>query len=100
MTSRQEPHIRDVEVPSGGVVGSARGIAHFAALQMAASNSVLQDPDLLAAPPVPPASGIFDDFFRGDVRFSLGFMKPGSILQFGYRCAIVWRARIRDRLAR
>ena len=26
---------------------------------------------------------MFDDFFRGDVRFSLGFMKPGGAWQFG-----------------
>ncbi len=80
-------YIRNVEVPSGGVVGTARGIARaygvFAngGLELGLQQRTL---DLLAAPPVPPASGIFyDDFFRGDVRFSLGFMKPGSILRFG-----------------
>jgi CubicO group peptidase (beta-lactamase class C family) len=40
--------------------------------------------DLLAAPAAPPASGVFDDdLFRGEVRFSLGFMKPGRVLRFG-----------------
>jgi len=85
--NKNRVYIRDVEVPSGGVVGSARGIARaygvFAngGIELGLRQATL---DLLAAPPVPPASGIFyDDFFRGDVRFSLGFMKPGSILRFG-----------------
>jgi len=80
-------YIRNVEVPSGGVVGTARGIARaYGVLANGGLELGLRQPtlDLLAAPPVPPASGIFyDDFFRGDVRFSLGFMKPGSILRFG-----------------
>jgi CubicO group peptidase (beta-lactamase class C family) len=80
-------YIRNVEVPSGGVVGTARGIARaygaFAsgggALGLRAATL-----DLLAAPAIPPVSGIFhDDFFRGDVRFSLGFMKTGGIWRFG-----------------
>lgn len=84
---KRDVYIRDVEVPSGGVVGTARGIARaygvFASggRDLALHSTTL---DLLAAPPVPPASGVFyDDFFRGDVRFSLGFMKPGPVLRFG-----------------
>ena len=80
-------YIRNVEVPSGGAVGTARGIAHaygvFAAggREFGLTHATL---DLLAAPAIPPASGsVFDDFFRGDVRFSLGFMKPGGAWQFG-----------------
>jgi CubicO group peptidase (beta-lactamase class C family) len=80
-------YIRNVEVPSGGVVGTARGIAR--AYGVFASNGRelnLRSTtlDLLAAPPLPPSSRVFhDDFFRGDVRFSLGFMKPGPVLRFG-----------------
>jgi CubicO group peptidase (beta-lactamase class C family) len=80
-------YIRNVEVPSGGVVGTARGIARaygvFASggRELGLRRATL---DLLAAPAVPPASGVFyDDFFRGDVQFSLGFFKPGGVLQFG-----------------
>jgi len=80
-------YIRDVEVPSGGAVGTARGIARaygvFAngGLELGLCRSTL---DLLASPPMPSSSGTFyDDFFRGDVRFSLGFMKPGPTLTFG-----------------
>jgi CubicO group peptidase (beta-lactamase class C family) len=80
-------YIRNVEVPSGGAVGTARGIARAYSIfatggrELGLRSATL---DLLAASPVPPASGVFhDDFFRGDVRFSLGFMKPGPVLRFG-----------------
>jgi CubicO group peptidase (beta-lactamase class C family) len=80
-------YVRNVEVPSGGVVGSAQGIARaygaFATggRELGLGKTTL---DLLAAPAIPPASGVFyDDFFRGDVRFSLGFFKPGGVWQFG-----------------
>jgi CubicO group peptidase (beta-lactamase class C family) len=76
-----------VEVPSGGVVGTARGIARaYDVFASGGQDLKLRSTtlDLLAAPPVPPASGTFyDDFFRGDVRFSLGFFKPGSVVRFG-----------------
>jgi CubicO group peptidase (beta-lactamase class C family) len=80
-------YIRNVEVPSGGVVANARGIARaygvFASggRELCLRRATL---DLLAAPAVAPASGVFhDDFFRGDVQFSLGFFKPGGVLRFG-----------------
>ena len=80
-------YVRNVEVPSGGVVGTARGIAR--AYDVFASGrrelGLRQETlDLLAAPAAPPASGVFyDTFFRGNVQFSLGFFKPGGILRFG-----------------
>jgi CubicO group peptidase (beta-lactamase class C family) len=84
---KKRVYIRNVEVPSGGVVGSARGIARAYGVFASGRRELGLRPatlDLLAAPPVPPASGVFyDDFFRADVRFSLGFMKPGPILRFG-----------------
>lgn len=80
-------YIRNVEVPSGGAVGTARGIAHAYGVFASGGGELAVEPatiDLLAAPAIPPLSGVvFDDFFRGDVRFSLGFMKPGGAWQFG-----------------
>jgi CubicO group peptidase (beta-lactamase class C family) len=80
-------YLRDVEVPSGGVVGTARGMARAYSVfasggrELGLRQATL---DLLAAPATPPASGVFyDDFFRGDVRFSLGFFKPGGAWRFG-----------------
>jgi CubicO group peptidase (beta-lactamase class C family) len=80
-------YVRNLEVPSGGVVGTARGIARaygvFASggRELGLRQATL---DLLAAPATPPASGVFyDDFFRGNVQFSLGFFKPGGVWHFG-----------------
>ena len=39
--------------------------------------------DLLAAPAVPPTRGFFDECLKGNVQFSLGFMKPGPGWPFG-----------------
>jgi CubicO group peptidase (beta-lactamase class C family) len=84
---KQRVYVRNVEVPSGGAVGTARGIAYAYGVFAAGGYDLdlrEQTLELLAAPAVPPASGVFyDDFFRGDVRFSLGFMKPGGVLTCG-----------------
>ena len=86
---RDPDHVyaRDLEVPSGGAVGTARGIAHaygvFAAdgRELGLRPSTLQ---LLAEPATPPSSGTFyDELFRGHVEFALGFMKPGGVWLFG-----------------
>lgn len=39
--------------------------------------------DQLAAPAIPPARGFYDECLRGEVQFSLGFMKPGATWPFG-----------------
>lgn len=79
-------YLRDVEVPSGGGVGTARAIAR-AYDAFAAPGGVL---DLrgatvraLAAPAVPPLHGFHDECLNGEVRFALGFMKPGPTWPFG-----------------
>jgi hypothetical protein len=38
----------------------------------------------LTAPAVPAASGFYDACMKGEVRYSLGFFKPGPTLQFGH----------------
>ena len=80
-------YVRNLEVPSGGVVGTARGIARAYGVFASGGRELGLRPatlDLLAAPAVPPASGVFyDDFFRGNVQFSLGFFKPGGVWRFG-----------------
>lgn len=83
----QHIYARELEVPSGGGVGTARGIAHaygaFAAggRELGLTAATL---DLLAAPAVPPARGFYDECMKtSGVSFSLGFMKPGAVWQFG-----------------
>ena len=39
--------------------------------------------DLLAAPAIPPTHGFHDECLKGDVQFSLGFMKPSPVWPFG-----------------
>ena len=80
-------HARDVEVPSGGAVATARALAHaygaFAAggQELGLRRDTL---DLLAAPAVPSAHGFYDECLKGDgVQFSLGFMKSSAAWPFG-----------------
>ena len=84
---KEHVYVRNLEVPSGGVVGTARGIARAYGVFASGGRELGLRPatlDLLAAPAVPPASGVFyDDFFRGNVQFSLGFFKPGGAWRFG-----------------
>ena len=84
-----EPHVyaRNLEVPTGGAVGTARAIAG-AYTEFALGGRTLglrrETLDLLAAPAVPPARGFYDECLKGDgVQFSLGFMKSTPALPFG-----------------
>jgi CubicO group peptidase (beta-lactamase class C family) len=79
-------YARNLEVPSGGGVGTARGIAHAYGVFAAGGRELGLLPEtlaLLAAPAVPPTRGFFDQCLKGKVQFSLGFMKPSRIWQFG-----------------
>ena len=79
-------YARNLEVPSGNGVGTARAIAHAYGV-FANSGAELglkqQTLDLLAAPAVPPTHGFHDECFKGEVQFSLGFMKPSPSWPFG-----------------
>jgi CubicO group peptidase (beta-lactamase class C family) len=80
-------YARDLEVPSGGAVGTARAIARaYSAFATGGKELGLRKEtlDLLAAPAVPPTRGFYDECFKAEgVKFSLGFMKPGSFWPFG-----------------
>jgi CubicO group peptidase (beta-lactamase class C family) len=79
-------YARNLEVPAGGGVGTARGIAHaysvFATegLELGLRKATL---DMLAAPAIPPTRGFYDECLKGEVQFSLGFMKPCKNWRFG-----------------
>ena len=80
-------YARDLEIPSGGGVGTARAIAHaysaFATggLQLGLRPDTLAE---LAAPAIPPARGSYDECLKGyGISFSLGFAKPSAALPFG-----------------
>jgi CubicO group peptidase (beta-lactamase class C family) len=82
----QHVYARNLEVPSGGAVTTARAIAHaygvFASggKELGLRQATL---DLLAAPAIPPARGFYDECLKGEVQFSLGFMKPCANWNFG-----------------
>jgi CubicO group peptidase (beta-lactamase class C family) len=82
----QRVYARNLEVPSGGAVGTARGIAHAYGVFASGGQELglRQDTlDLLAAPAIPPTRGFHDECLKGEVQFSLGFMKPGPGWKFG-----------------
>lgn len=80
-------YARDLEVPSGGGVGTARGIARAYGVFAAGGKALelrQETLDLLAAPAVPPTRGFYDECMKADgVQFSLGFMKSTPTWPFG-----------------
>jgi CubicO group peptidase (beta-lactamase class C family) len=82
--------LREVEVPSGGAVATARAIAKaYGAFSVAGGPLGLRQEtvDALAAPATPARQGYDDACFRGPARFSLGFMKPSELVSFGTEAA-------------
>jgi CubicO group peptidase (beta-lactamase class C family) len=80
-------YARNLEVPSGGGVSTARGIAHaYAAFVCGGRALGLRQAtlDLLAAPATPPTRGFYDECMKADgIQFSLGFMKSTPTWPFG-----------------
>jgi CubicO group peptidase (beta-lactamase class C family) len=79
-------YARELEVPSGGAVATARGIAHAYSVFATGGRELglrKETLDLLAAPAVPPKHGFYDECLKGELQFSLGFMKPSPNLPFG-----------------
>ena len=79
-------YARNLEVPAGGGVGTARGIAHAYSVFANGGRELglrRETLDLLAAPAVPATQGFFDECLKGEVQFSLGFMKPCENWPFG-----------------
>lgn len=80
-------YARNLEVPSGGAVCTARGIARaYSAFATGGRELGLRREtiDLLAAPATAPARGFYDECMKAEgVQFSLGFMKPNSLVTFG-----------------
>ena len=77
---------RNLEVPAGGGVATARGIAHAYGVFAGGGHALglrQETLDLLAAPAVPPAHGFYDECLKTEVEFSLGFMKPCENWRFG-----------------
>jgi len=83
-------YARNLEVPSGNGVATARAIAHAYSVFATGGHELgLREEtlDLLAAPAIPPTRGFHDECLKGDVQFSLGFMKPSQVWPFGSACS-------------
>jgi CubicO group peptidase (beta-lactamase class C family) len=79
-------YARNLEVPSGGAVASARGIARAYGVFASGGRELglrKETIDLLAAPAIPPAHGFHDECLHGEAQFSLGFMKSSGGWPFG-----------------
>ena len=82
----QRVYARNLELPSGGAVGTARAIAHAYGVFATGGRELglrQETLDLLAAPAIPPTRGFHDECLKVDLQFSLGFMKPSPVCRFG-----------------
>lgn len=72
-------YARDLEVPAGGGVGTARALARAYSEFATGGHELGVRPATLGAlmaPAVPPARGFYDECLRGKWQLSLGFLKP------------------------
>src|ERR1700693_1509509 len=79
-------YARNFEVPSGGGVGTAHAIAHAYSVFATGGRELQLRPETLhalSAPAIPATHGFYDECMMGDLRFSLGFMKPSPSWPFG-----------------
>jgi CubicO group peptidase (beta-lactamase class C family) len=83
----QHVYARNFEVPSGGGVVSARGMAHAYSVFATGGRELglrRETLELLAAPAVPPTRGFYDECLKGfGGQFALGFMKSSPAWPFG-----------------
>ena len=83
----QRVYSRNLEVPSGGGVGTARAIAHAYSVFATGGRELQLRPETLqalTAPAIPASNGFYDECFKGDMQFSLGFMKTNPAWSFGH----------------
>lgn len=88
---KERVYPRNVEVPSGGGIGTARAIAKaYGVFATGGSELGLRGDTLkqLMAPAVPPSRGFYDEVMRLDgFELSLGFMKPSTKNPFAHSSA-------------
>jgi len=87
---KEHIYSRNLEVPSGGGVGTARAIAKAYSVFASGGRELGLCADTLEqlmAPARPCANGFFDEALRAEIPFSLGFMKPSRTFPFGSESA-------------
>lgn len=83
---QQHVYPRNLEIPAGGGVGTARAIARaYSVFASGGKELGLREETLheLKEPAVPSKNGFFDECIRDEAQFSLGFMKPSRGFPFG-----------------
>ena len=84
---REHIYARNLEIPSGGGVGTARAMARaYSVFATGGKELGLREETLeqLMAPAIPPVHGFHDECLKVEVQFSLGFAKPGPKDAFGH----------------
>lgn len=86
--AHDEQHIypRNLEIPAGGGVGTARALAHAYSVFATGGEELGLKPETLRelmAPAIPSTSGFYDECMKAEVQFSLGFMKSCPNWSFG-----------------
>ena len=82
----QRIYARNLEMPAGGGVGTARAIARAYSVfatggkELGLRSETLQE---LTAPAIPATHGFYDECMKSEVEFSLGFMKTNPGFRFG-----------------
>ncbi len=87
---REHVYARNLEVPAGGGVGTARAMAHaYSAFATGGTELGLGEETLraLMAPAVPPTHGFRDRCLKVEIPFSLGFTKPNARDPYGHPSA-------------
>jgi CubicO group peptidase (beta-lactamase class C family) len=90
LLDKERIYARNLEVPSGGGVGTARAIAHAYSVfatggwELGLRQETLQ---ALMAPAVPPQRGFYDEVTKKEMTLSLGFLKPCPAYPYGHPTA-------------
>ena len=80
-------YARNLEVPSGGGVGTARAMARAYSVFATDGRELGLRPETLrtlSAPAIPSGHGFYDEALKGEIQFSLGFMKTCPNWPFGH----------------
>jgi CubicO group peptidase (beta-lactamase class C family) len=87
---RERIYARNLEVPSGGGVGTARAIAHAYSVFATGGKELGLNPntlEALMAPAIPPSQGFYDQVMKKEMSLSLGFLKPSRTYPYGHPSA-------------
>jgi CubicO group peptidase (beta-lactamase class C family) len=84
---KERVYARNLEMPAGGGVGTARALAHaYSVFATGGTELGLRKETLrqIMAPAIPPRRGFHDEVLKVEAQFSLGFMKPSAANPFAH----------------